>query len=143
MKTVKAESTIVTSAILVFAIWGFRTLYEQGKEITKEAEKKGATTPTELLGFSQAPLKPAQFFVGYGFVYFTLSVGATISPKTASTFSVLVAVGALLGNGMEIFKDVNTAVGAVQAVGNETTTTSKTSTHITEGKENQKVRSHG
>lgn len=138
MKTLKAESTIVTSAILVFAVWGFRTLYEQGKEITEDKTK---TSPTELLGFSKDVLKPSQFFVGYGFVFFTLSVGATISPKTASTFSVLVAVGCILGNGSEVFKDINKAVAGGEAIENETTSTTKTS-HTAETKENQKVRSH-
>lgn len=101
----KADGVILTSALVVFGMWGFRALYE------------GKVKPGEA--------KAGQFLVGFGFVFFALSVLAIPAPEFAGTFAILVAVGSVLKNGADLAKDVSKATGgkpaeqqAIAAAGN-------------------------
>lgn len=113
-----AEATIVGCAVLVGAVWGFRTLYEAGREVKEER----STDLKELAGFSAHPAHPAQFLVGYGFLFFTLSIVAMGAPELAKNFGILVAVGTTLTNGAMIFTDIGNATAGAAALESGPTT---------------------
>jgi hypothetical protein len=113
-----AEGDIVVCAVIVGGVWAFRTLYETGKA----AVESKSSPIKELSGLSAHPAHPAQFIVGFGFVFFTLSVIAIPAPEFAKMFAVLIAVGTTLANGASLFTDVNTAVGATATLESGSTT---------------------
>lgn len=134
-----AEGTIVVCAVIVGGVWLFRTLYETGKA----AVEVKSSPAKELAGLSANPAHPAQFIVGYGFVFFTLSVVALPAPELAKMFAVLIAVGTTLTNGASMFTDINTAVGAATSIEGGPTTqvvTPAANAHVAIG-ENQVARS--
>lgn len=110
LERAKSEGTILASAVVVFGVWAFRSLYESGKTVEKAAREGGVK---ELVGLSPQPAHPAQFLVGFGFVFFTLSVVAVAAPKAAANFSLLVAAGTTVANGMSIFTDISKATAGV------------------------------
>lgn len=144
----KSEAVILMCAVIVFSIWGFRSLYEYKSVAVRAQEKsKGLNNNfnvKELVGLSPNAPHPYQFLVGFGFVFFVLSVGATFAPKLAASFAVLVAVGSTLANGSSIFKFVNNTVSRTTAIGQETKQ-KQTMNHPsqTEHKENQRPATHG
>lgn len=138
MQQAKAESKIITSAILVFSVWAFRTLYETGKTVGKAAgEQQGGLK--QLAGLTAHPAHPAQFIVGFGFVFFVLSVAAMGAPEAAGNFAILIAVGSTLANGVQLFTDIGNATGGAAAA--EKGSTTELLTNVPPG-ENQKVRAH-
>ena len=131
-----AEGTIIGCAVVVAAVWGFRTLYETGKNV---GESKSSTAK-ELAGLTAHPAKPAQFLLGYGFVFFTLSVVSMGAPDFAKNMAILIAVGTTLTNGAMMFTDIgNAEAGAVNTKG-QATTALVTKNPVKVG-ENQVVRS--
>lgn len=131
-----AQGTIVGCAIVVAAVWGFRTLYETGKEV----KTSKSSTAKELAGLSDHPAHPAQFLLGFGFVFFTLSVVSMSSPKLAKTFAILVATGTTLANGASMFTDIGNAEAEATNTHGQATTSLVTANPVKTG-ENQKVRS--
>lgn len=131
-----AEGTIVGCAVIVLAVWGFRTLYETGKEV-KESK---SSTAKELAGLSAHPAKPAQFLLGYGFVFFTLSVVGMGAPELAKTFAILIATGTTLANGAMMFTDIGNAEAEATNTKGQATTSLVTKNPVKVG-ENQTVRS--
>lgn len=118
----KAEKTILTCAVVVFAMWGFRTLYEMGNAPveTAKAVKEGGIK--QLIGLEPQPAHPAQFLVGFGFVFFSLSVIAMGAPELAASFAILVATGTTLANGASLFTDVSKATAGVTSLESGPTT---------------------
>lgn len=131
-----AEGTIIGCAVVVAAVWGFRTLYETGKEV-KESK---SSTSKELAGFTAHPAKPAQFLLGYGFVFFTLSVVSMGAPDFAKNMAILIAVGTTLTNGAMMFTDIGNAEAEVTNTHGQATTAVVTKKPVKVG-ENQTVRS--
>lgn len=133
-----AEGTIIGCAVVVAAVWGFRTLYETGKNV---GESKSSTAK-ELAGLTAHPAKPAQFLLGYGFVFFTLSVVSMGAPDLAKNMAILIAVGTTLTNGAMMFTDIgNAEASAVNTKGQATTAlVTKNPVKVKVG-ENQVVRS--
>lgn len=143
----KSEAIVLMCAVIVFAVWAFRSLYEYGKTAVKAQEAARGNPAAnfnvkELVGLSPHAPHPYQFLVGWGFVFFILAIGATAAPKLASTFAVLVAVGSTIANGLSVFSFVNTAVTETTSIGFEP---ARSTVHPskTEHKENQKPATHG
>lgn len=118
----KAEKTIVTCAIVVFAMWGFRSLYEMGNAPVEAGEAVHKGGLKELVGLEPHPSHPGQFLVGFGFTFFVLSIVAMGAPELAASFAVLVAVGTTLTNGYSLFTDVNKAVAGTTSIESGPTT---------------------
>jgi hypothetical protein len=113
-QTAGSEATIVVCAVIVGGVWAFRTLYETGKATGEAlATETSASKVKTLAGLTAHPAKPAEFIVGFGFVFFSLSVIALPAPELAKMFAVLIAVGTTLGNGATLFKDISTATSTV------------------------------
>jgi hypothetical protein len=122
--TVQAETTITVCAVIVAGVWGFRTLYETGKsgtELTSGA-KEGKSQLQTLAGMSAHPAAPAEFIVGFGFVFFSLSVIALPAPELAKMFAVLIAVGTTLANGTQFLNDINSGVSTTTTLESGSTT---------------------
>jgi len=121
--TAGAEATITVCAVIVAGVWAFRTLYETGKsgtELTSGA-KEGKSLQT-LAGMEAHPAHPAQFIVGFGFVFFSLSVIALPAPELAKMFAVLIAVGTTLANGTQFLNDINSGVSTTTTLESGSTT---------------------
>ena len=119
-----AEATIVVCAVIVGGVWAFRTLYETGKSGIElsSGPKEGKSQLQTLAGMSVHPAKPAEFIVGFGFVFFSLSVIALPAPDLAKWFAVLIAVGTTLANGSQLFTDINAGVSTATTLESGATT---------------------
>ena len=108
----QAEGAVLISSLIVVSLWGYRKLIEP------VAESK-ATEPAlrKIIGLEPAPASSAQFAIGFGFVFFTLSVGAMAAPELATSFAILVAVGYTLTNGASVFTDITQQVSKGTAQG--------------------------
>lgn len=63
--------------------------------------------------FGQGPLPSTErFVVGWGFVFLVLSLTIDASPELAAAFAMLVATGAVLGNGVQVSKDLHTQLSS-------------------------------
>lgn len=97
--TAQAESAIKVCALIVAGIY----LYRRFTEGTAE-ELKASKTITPL----------GRFVVGWGVVFFGLSALAGPFPGAAGDLAILLAIGSLLTNGIEISKDLNAGLGKVE-----------------------------
>lgn len=73
-----------------------------------EAPGEPATLPgaaAQLFGKGK-PAPTERFVVGWGFVFLTLSLAVPVAPELAGAFAALTALGAVLGNGVQVGKDL-------------------------------------
>jgi hypothetical protein len=100
-----AQSAVTGSALVVGGIYLYRRLVEEPKAPTRKGSSTLQQLPGELLG--QGPAPPvSRFVVGWGFVFVVLSLTVEASPELGGYGAILVALGALLGNGVAVSKDL-------------------------------------
>ncbi len=90
--TAQASSAIKIAAMVVAGVYLYRRFTEGTAEELKASEK---ITP---LG---------RWLVGWGVVFFGLSVAAGPFPGAAGDMAILLALGSVLTNGVQISKDLN------------------------------------
>lgn len=90
--TEQANSAIKVAALVVAAVYLYRRFTEGTAEELKASQK---LTP---LG---------RWVIGWGVVFFGLSIAAGPFPGAAGDMAILLALGSLLSNGVEISKDLN------------------------------------
>ncbi len=90
--TAQANSAIKVSALIVGGVY----LYRRFTEGTA-SELKASETVTPL----------GRFLVGWGVVFFSLSALAGPFPGVAGELAILLVLGTLLTNGVQISKDLN------------------------------------
>lgn len=90
--TDQANSTIKTAALVVAGIYLYRRFTEG-----PASELKASETVTPL----------GRFIVAWGVVFFGLSVLAGPFPRGAGDLAILLMLGSLLSNGVQISKDLN------------------------------------
>lgn len=95
-----AQTVIVTSAIVVGGVWGYRKLVEP------HASAPATGSLASLAGVEPAPASTAQFLPAYAFTFLSLSVIAVGAPELAKGFAALIAVADLLTNGLTVFSDI-------------------------------------
>ncbi len=98
--TEQANSAIKAAALIVAAVY----LYRRFTEGTAE-ETKASSTVTPL----------GRFIVGWSVVFFGLSVAAGPFPGAAGDLAILLALGTVLTNGLQISKDLNQGLGQAKA----------------------------
>jgi hypothetical protein len=108
--TEQANSAIKVSALVVAAIYLYRRFTEGTAEELKASEK---VTP---LG---------RWLVGFGVVFFGLSVMAGPFPGAAGDLAILLALGSLLTNGIQISKDLDHGLGETKKATPATGTTGR------------------
>lgn len=96
MNEAKADSTIKVAALVVGGVY----LYRRFTEGTAEELKASETV---------APL--GRFIIGWGVVFFTLSVLAGYWPALAGELAILLMITTLLINGSQIAKDITAGLG--------------------------------
>lgn len=94
--TEQANSAIKVAALVVAAVYLYRRFTEGTAEELKASQK---VTP---LG---------RWVIGWSVVFFGLSVAAGPFPGAAGDLAILLALGSVLSNGLEISKDLNAALG--------------------------------
>jgi hypothetical protein len=107
----QARDAINGSAIVVAGIYFYRKLVEPDPNaalVGRTPHRQPNTIPAaavQLIGVG--PLaSTGRFVVGFGFTYMVLSLMEGASPDLAGSFALLVALGAVLGNGVAVTKDV-------------------------------------
>lgn len=94
--TSQANSTIRVAALIVAGVYLYRRFTE-----STAAEHKASETVTPL----------GRFVVAWSVVFFTLSVAAGPFPGAAGDLAILLVLGTLLTNGVQISKDLNKGLG--------------------------------
>lgn len=112
MNASQAETAVTGSALVVGGIYIYRRL----------SEGDAVVTPSKGLRLRQAigagpPLPTGTFVVAWGFTFLVIALMAQASPKLGGWFAMLVGAGAVLGNGLDITKDVNTQLQLDSAPG--------------------------
>ena len=109
----QAEKWVVTSALIVAAIYGYRRL--------TETPGQPPVTLKQVAGVGELPPLGA-WATAWGFTFLVIALIATASPEVGASFAVLIAVGDLMTNAQSIFADVGqqqsgagTAAGLVSA----------------------------
>jgi hypothetical protein len=129
MTSGQAERAVVTSAVVVAAVYAYRSLTE-GTSTT-------ASGASNLLGIG-APAQLGRFVTAWGFTFFVLSLLAEAAPGLGGSFAILAAVTDIMANIHEVGTQVNSittatktakattnSVGAVSAVVGGTATNVK------------------
>lgn len=101
-----AEKAILTSALMVAAIYAYRLLTEGSSPTTG---KMGALTG------QGSPPPIGTFITAWGATFLVLAVITEISPSLGGSFAILVAAGDFIGNSAQVAKDVQTKIGAAPA----------------------------
>lgn len=100
-----AQGAVVTSAVVVAGVWGYRKLVEPATAASSRASQPSQAL-LKIIGAEPRPASTAEFAVAFGFVYLVLSLTATFAPTLAGSIAILVAVGELLTNGASVATDV-------------------------------------
>src|SRR4051794_10936253 len=110
MNSYTAEQAVTGSALVVGGIYIYRRLSEVDVQLTNAHGLR----LKQLAG--AGPVLPAgPFVVGWGFTFLVLSLVAQVNPNLGGNFAILVALGAVLGNGENVFGDINTQLGGSSA----------------------------
>lgn len=109
MNQQQAETAVTASALVVGGIYVYRRLSETDVQLTNAHGLR----LKQLAG--NGPVMPAgPFIVGWGFTFLVISIMAQASPSLGGNFAILVAAGAVLGNGVAVSKDLQKRLGAGQ-----------------------------
>jgi hypothetical protein len=115
MTKTQSNEAIIISALLVAGIYGYRRATE-GAKAKSEAPKpkaKGASPKQLAQPFTGEEIAPlGRFITGWGFAYLVISVMGAASPGLGGWFAILLGTGSVLGNGLAVTKDLNTALGS-------------------------------
>jgi hypothetical protein len=105
MTNEQAQSAIVTSAVLVGAIYMYRRMVEPDQ--AQDAPKDPRRAIRQLAGIGPtAPL--GRFITGWGFTYLVLAAIEGPAPDIAGMLAWLILLGCLLGNGRELARTLDT-----------------------------------
>lgn len=136
MTKTQSNEAIIISALLVAGIYGYRRATE-GAKAKSEAPKpkaKGASPKQLAQPFTGEEIAPlGRFITGWGFAYLVISVMGAASPGLGGWFAILLGTGSVLGNGLAITKDLNTALGG-KKTGKTPASSAKTTKPTQKGK---------
>lgn len=113
MTTAQGETAVTTSALVVTGLYAYRKATET---ITK-APATG-TAKTGVKSYVEGPLgigelEPlGQWATGMGLTFILLSIATSVNATFGGSFAILVAVGAVLGNGQAVLKDLGHGLNA-------------------------------
>jgi hypothetical protein len=93
----QAEKWVITSALIVAGVYGYRRL--------TETPTAPPVTLKELAGAGQLPPLGA-WATAWGFTFLVVSIIATAAPELGAAFAILIATGDVMTNAQSIFKDI-------------------------------------
>ena len=99
----QAEKWVVTSALVVAGIYGYRRL--------TETPGQPPVTAKELAGVGELPPLGA-WATAWGFTFLVVSIVATAAPGLGAAFALLIATGDLMTNAQSVFADVGAQQGS-------------------------------
>lgn len=113
----QGETAVTTSALVLAGVYGYRKTTET---ITKapSAHNAGAPLKSGLKPLVESPLGVGelaplgQWATGMGLTMIALSIMTSVNPTFGGSFAILIATGAILGNGKAILKDLGHGLGS-------------------------------
>jgi hypothetical protein len=111
MTSSQGETAVTTSALVVSGLYGYRKATETFKR-TPSFHNAGAPLKSGLKAYVEGPLgigelEPlGQWATGMGLTFILLSIATSINATFGGSFAILVAVGAVIGNGQAALKDL-------------------------------------
>jgi hypothetical protein len=114
MNATQARDAINGAAIVVGGLYFYRKLIEP--QLGSPTAKQPASLPAaaaQIVGVG--PLaSTGRFVVGFGFTFLALSLVEGASPELAGSFALLIAAGAILGNGLKAAEDLQSQLNEKQ-----------------------------
>jgi hypothetical protein len=110
----QGETAVTTSALIVSGLYGYRKTTEK---ITKAPTVRTGPFKAGIESYVKAPLGYGElaplgaWATGMGLTFILLSVATSINATFGGSFAILVTVGAVLGNGQEVLKDLGQGLG--------------------------------
>lgn len=124
MTKTQSNEAIIISALVVAGIYGYRRATEgiKGKTQTPKPKTKGASARQLAQPFTGEEIAPlGRFITGWGFAYLVISIMGAASPGLGGWFAILTGTGSVLGNGLAVSRDLNTALGSKETSKAKTT----------------------
>lgn len=121
----KAESAIITSAVVVAGMYAYRKLTEPA------VEKKSMSGPRTVKGIATGVIGTGELLpvgpwvTGFGASFIVFSILASISPNIGGYSAILMATGSFLGNAQAVHSDLSHALKHEPATATESETESK------------------
>lgn len=112
MTQAQGETAVTTSALVLSGIYGYRKTTEK---ITRAPSTHKPARGVK--GVLEAPLGVGelvplgQWATGMGLTMIALSIATSVNPGFGGSFAILIAVGAVLGNGKAVLKDLGVGLG--------------------------------
>ena len=119
----KAQTIVVTSALVVFGVYFYRHLTEGTGQPTVSGTDtcplsgilpsgtKATNAAQQLIGFG-TPAQVGKFITAWGFTFFVIAIIATASPGLGASIAILVATSDFLANSCQVAHDVETKIGS-------------------------------
>lgn len=114
MTPAQGETAVTTSALIVSGLYGYRKTTEK---ITKAPTVQTGPFKAGIESYVKAPLGYGElaplgaWATGMGLTFILLSVATSVNATFGGSFAILVTVGAVLGNGQEVLKDLEHGLG--------------------------------
>lgn len=121
----KAESAIITSAVVVAGMYAYRKLTEPA------VEKKSMSGPRTAKGIASGVIGTGELLpvgpwvTGFGASFIVFSILASISPNIGGYGAILMATGSFLGNAQAVHGDLSHALRHEPAEATESETEKK------------------
>lgn len=106
-----ARDAVNGAALILAGLYFYRKLIEP-TVVPAVKGKRSAPQPKTVAGaagqvIGVGPLaSTGRFIVGFGFTFLVLSLVEGASPELAGSFALLIALGAILGNGVQVTEDL-------------------------------------
>ena len=120
MTPAQGETAVTTSALIVSGLYGYRKTTEK---ITKAPTVQTGPFKAGIESYVKAPLGYGElaplgaWATGMGLTFILLSVATSVNATFGGSFAILVTVGAVLGNGQEVLKDLEHGLGGAGSSG--------------------------
>jgi hypothetical protein len=115
MTQAQAETAVTTSALVCGGMYAYRKVTEHVKGATPAAAKPTPkSTAAGVIGVGEL-LPAGTWLTGAGVTFITLSILTSINGNFGGSLAILVATGAILGNGQAVIADVNQGIQKPQA----------------------------
>lgn len=107
----QGETAVTTSALILAGLYGYRKTTETITKIPNH-HNEGAPLKKGLKAYVESPLgigelaPLGEWATGMGFTFILLSVVTSVNATFGGSFAILIAVGAVLGNGQAVLKDL-------------------------------------
>lgn len=124
MTSAQGETAVTTSALVVTGLYAYRKATET---ITKAPKAQTGPFKTGFGSYVEAPLGVHElaplgaWATGMGLTFITLSILTSINATFGGSFAILIATGAILGNGKAVLADLKPHLATATFAGSGST----------------------